>query len=130
MKAKDLRVLICDDSMLIRKKMTGALKNAGVESIYEADNGQTAVDKCLEVEPHLVFMDIVMPDKDGLTALAEIKEINKEIKVIMASSVGTQAYLKKAIQLGAYDFIQKPIDEETLRNLIQKYLREREESHV
>lgn len=130
MNVKDLHVLICDDSLLIRKKMTDILKRAGVGTIREAENGQLAIDACKESAPHLVFMDIVMPDKDGISALSEIKEIDAKIEVVMASSAGTQAHLKKAIQLGAFDFIQKPVDENAVQNIIEKFLAESEESHV
>ncbi|HHY22159.1 MAG TPA: response regulator, partial [Bacilli bacterium] len=129
MEVKDLHVLICDDSLLIRKKMTDILKKAGVGTIREAENGQLAINACKDVAPHLVFMDIVMPDKDGISALSEIKNINQNIQVVMASSAGTQAHLKKAIQLGAFDFIQKPIDEQAVQNIIEKFLTESEESH-
>ncbi|WP_096201548.1 response regulator [Bacillus sp. FJAT-45350] len=130
MQVKDLKVLVCDDSMLIRKKMKDALAKAGCENIQEAENGQIAVDKCKEDAPHIVFMDIVMPDKDGIKALTEIKEFNSKIKVIMASSAGTQSHLKKAIHLGAYDFIQKPIAQNSIDSIIDKILKEGEESRV
>lgn len=130
MEKKDLKVLVCDDSILIRKKMKGALTEVGIEQIFEAENGQYAVDFCKENKPDLIFMDIVMPDKDGIAALTEIKEINSDIKVVMASSAGTQSHLKKAVQLGAYDFIQKPIDQNAISQLIEKILNEGEESHV
>jgi two-component system chemotaxis response regulator CheY len=130
MEAKDLNVLICDDSILIRKKMKGALEEAGINAILEAENGNQAVESCKTNKFDLVFMDIVMPEKDGITALTEIKAYDKSIKVVMASSAGTQSHLKKAIQLGAYDFIQKPISQEAIDKLIGKILNESEESHV
>lgn len=130
MEKKDLKILICDDSMLIRKKMRGALEEIGIVEIYEAENGQFAVDVCKEKNPDIVFLDIVMPDKDGITALTEIKEFNKTAKIVMASSAGTQSHLKKAIQLGAYDFIQKPIKKEAIEQLIEKVLKEGDESNV
>lgn len=130
MEVKDLKVLVCDDSILIRKKMREALTVIGVTDITEAENGQIAVDICKEQLPHLIFMDIVMPQKDGITALTEIKSMDSKVKVVMASSAGTQSHLKKAIHLGAYDFIQKPINQKAISDIIEKILKESEESHV
>lgn len=120
----NLKVLICDDSVLIRKKLRGTLEKCKCEEIYEAENGNVAVELVEVHHPDLIFMDIVMPDKDGIEALKEIMEMNPKAKVVMASSVGTNAHLKKAIENGAYDFIQKPISLEAVTNLIEKILKE------
>lgn len=119
-----LRVLICDDSILIRKKLRNTLEKCKCEEIYEAENGNVAVELVKVNNPDLIFMDIVMPDKDGIEALKEIMEFNPDAKVVMASSVGTNEHLKKAIENGAYDFIQKPISLESITNLIEKVLKE------
>lgn len=121
-----LRVLICDDSILIRKKLRDTLEKCKCEEIFEAENGNVAVELVKVNNPDLIFMDIVMPDKDGIEALKEIMEMNPNAKVVMASSVGTNEHLKKALENGAYDFIQKPISLESITNLIEKVLKEGE----
>ena len=60
-----------------------------------------------------------MPEKDGNTALSEIKEFDNEAVIIIVSSVGTQDQLKKAIQLGAKDFIQKPFEKNQIQEIIE-----------
>ncbi|KGR92360.1 chemotaxis protein CheY [Ureibacillus massiliensis 4400831 = CIP 108448 = CCUG 49529] len=120
----NLSVLICDDSMLIRKKLRSALEKCKCETIYEAENGVQAVEQAKEHNPDLIFLDIVMPDKDGIEALKEIKANNTEVKVVMASSVGTSDHLKEALANGAYDFIQKPISLEAIAQLIEKVMKE------
>ncbi len=120
----NLSVLICDDSMLIRKKLRSALEKCKIETIYEAENGVQAVEKVKETNPDLIFLDIVMPDKDGITALKEIKSFNPDVKVVMASSVGTSDHLKEALASGAYDFIQKPISLDAVAQIIEKVLKE------
>lgn len=120
----NLRVLICDDSVLIRKKLRSALEKCKCKEIFEAENGNIAVESAKINKPDLIFMDIVMPDKDGIEALKEIREMNLNAKVVMASSVGTNEHLKKALENGAYDFIQKPISLEAIANLIEKILKE------
>ena len=70
--------------------------------------------------PDLVFMDIIMPVKSGVEALTEIKAFDGSAKVVMASSVGTQENLKEAILAGAYDFLQKPIDNDDVAKIVTK----------
>lgn len=119
-----LSVLICDDSILIRKKLRSTLEKCKVGEIYEAENGNVAVEVAKEKSPDLILMDIVMPDKDGIEALEEIMAHNPNVKVVMASSAGTKDHLKKALEKGAYDFLQKPISLEAITNLVEKILKE------
>ena len=120
----NLTVLLCDDSVLIRKKLRSILEKCGCKNILEAENGVQAVEQAKTHTPDVIFLDIVMPDKDGIEALKEIKQFKQDVKVIMASSVGTSNLLKEALENGAYDFIQKPITLEMVVNLIEKILKE------
>jgi two-component system chemotaxis response regulator CheY len=120
MTAQDLKVLVCDDSMFARQKMKESLEKFGITKIYEASDGDKAVSKYAETAPDLVFMDIIMPGKTGVEALKEIRLIDDTARVVMASSVGTQGNLKEAIASGAFDFIQKPIDENELFRMLEK----------
>lgn len=97
MSENSLKILICDDSMLMRKKLKDSLTLCGPFDILEATDGQKAVDTYKEKNPDLVFMDIVMPVKDGIQAVSEIKDFDENAKVVMASSSGTKENLKKAI---------------------------------
>ena len=108
--SRNIKVLICDDSILVRKQMKDHLTALGNIDFDEAVNGIQAVEKFKSFGPDLVFMDIVMPEKTGLEALIDILKIDKNARVVMASSVGTQSKLKEAIEVGAYDFLQKPIE--------------------
>lgn len=118
--SKELKVLICDDSVLVRKQMKNILSGQGITNIEEAADGEQAVIKYAEYMPDLVFMDIVMPKKTGVDALKDIKSLNPDAKVVMASSIGTQGNLKEAIENGAYDFIQKPVSEEIIVKILEK----------
>lgn len=123
MKVSDLKILISDDSILVRKKLKDFLKSLGISEIYEAVNGQEAVDSYKANKPDLVFMDIIMPVKTGIEALKEILEFDDCAKIVMASSVGTQEHLKDAIEAGAYDFMQKPIDNEQILKFISNFIK-------
>ena len=115
----EAKILICDDSILARKSLTGLLKSFGYENISEVSNGQDAVDRCKECHPDIVFLDIVMPIKDGVTATSEIMANQPDTTIIIVSSVGTQTHLKEAIKAGAKDFIQKPVDEDLLKQVLE-----------
>lgn len=120
MNISELKVLVCDDSILVRKKMRDTLKKAGVTNILEAKDGVQAVETYKTEKPDVVFMDIVMPIKTGLDALVEIREFDAEAKVVMASTIGTQSHLVSAIKAGAYEFLQKPLREEDVNKVLTK----------
>ncbi len=118
MKSDSLKVLVCDDSILIRKQLKDCLLSCGCKEVLEALDGQNAIDMYKQYKPDLVFMDIVMPVKGGIEAVAEILEFDKQAKVVMASSSGTKTHLRKALEAGAYEFIQKPFEENQIKNIV------------
>lgn len=124
MKISELKVLICDDSILVRKKLSDILKAAGITAIYEAKDGVQAVELYKQYKPDLAFMDIVMPVKTGLEALVEIKEFDNAAKVVMASTIGTQSNLVTAIKAGAFEFLQKPIKEEDVFKVLNTFTKQ------
>ncbi|MBQ7989456.1 MAG: response regulator [Oscillospiraceae bacterium] len=120
MSVENLKILVCDDSLFVRKKITNVLKNCGVTELYEAADGEQAVEMYNKYSPDLVLMDIVMPRMSGVEALKLILADDPKAKVVMASSVGTQENLKEAINAGAFDFLQKPISDTQLETLVRK----------
>lgn len=124
MKISDITVMLCDDSPLVRKKISEILGRVGISRIIQAADGEEAVEKYKETRPSLVFMDIVMPKKTGLDALREIHEFDADAKVVMASTVGTQTNLITAIKEGAFEFLQKPVKEEDVLKIINRMLKE------
>ena len=121
MELNTLKVLVCDDSILIRKKLKDCLQSFGCNQILEALNGQEAIDMYKQYEPDLVFMDIVMPVKGGIEAVTEIIQFDNSAKVVMASSSGTKTHLKKALEAGAYEFIQKPFEETQIKKILSSF---------
>ncbi len=119
---KIIKILICDDSITIRKKLQGAITINQPCEFYEAKNGIEALEKYKEVKPNIVFMDIIMPEKDGIEALTDIINFDSKAIVIMLSSVGTKMNLKSALEKGASDFIQKPWDMKNLNTVLLKYI--------
>lgn len=120
------KILICDDSILMRKKLRESINSCGSYEILEATDGEKAVEIYKEAKPALVFMDIVMPVKDGIQAVTEIREFDNNAKVVMASSSGTKEHLKKAIKAGAFEFIQKPWEQEQITRIVNNLLKKGE----
>lgn len=118
------KILLCDDSITVRKKLIQSLKTIIECDIIEATNGEEAVNLYTSHKPDLVFMDIVMPFMDGLEALKHIIGHDSNAKVIMLSSAGTKANLQQALKSGAVDFVQKPWVDERLKVVIQSHLKE------
>ena len=116
--------MLCDDSPLIRKKIAEILARVGITDIVNAEDGNEAVEKYKEHKPDLTFMDIVMPNKTGIEALREIRAEDPDAKIVMASTVGTQANLISAIKEGAFEFLQKPVKEEDVLKIINRMLKE------
>ena len=117
----NFKVLICDDSILARKQLKDIVSSLGNPTFIEATDGQDAIDKYKENNPDVVFLDIVMPKKDGHLAIEEIIEYDPNATIIIASSVGTQSQLKCALKAGAKDFIQKPLEKQLVLDVIEKY---------
>jgi two-component system chemotaxis response regulator CheY len=112
-------ILVCDDSLLVRKKMRDCLSEIGDFNIVEAANGQSSVELFKQNDPDLVFLDIVMPDKNGIEALQEMMAVKKDVKVVMLSSSGTRNHLKAAMEAGASDFIQKPWEKSQIEHIVK-----------
>ena len=87
-----------------------------------AKDGEEAYELIKEKEPDVVLLDIIMPNKDGNDAIKEIIEYDPNATIFIASSVGTQTQLKSALENGAKDFVQKPLDSNQVINLLEKYI--------
>lgn len=118
MKLEDAKILIGDDSILARKQLKDIISSLGGRNFFDASNGQEVIDIYKEQSPEVVFLDIVMPVKDGNTAIAEIMEFDPKADIVIVSSVGTQSQLKQAIQLGAKDFLQKPLNRRQIESIL------------
>ena len=114
------RVLVCDDSMLMRKMVGESLTNNGWEIAGEAADGKEAVDKYLELRPDAVTMDIVMTGADGIYALEHILESDPSAKVVIVSALNQTKCISEAIRKGAQDFIVKPFMPEQIQETLNR----------
>lgn len=122
---KKLRLLITDDSRLLRKKLREELESLGCE-VLEASNGKEAIEMDLAHEPDGVILDIVMPEVGGIEALQVIREVSPNVPIVMLSSAGTPQKLMQTLKMGAIDFIQKPYTKEQIVRAVKAIRRARE----
>ncbi|HAJ57590.1 MAG TPA: hypothetical protein DCL35_07470 [Candidatus Omnitrophica bacterium] len=111
------KILVVDDEKPIREMLKKFLTKKGYE-VYDADNGEDAVKIVKESVPYIVLLDIRMPKSDGIEVLKKIKEVNKDIGVIMITAVSETAIAEKCMELGAFDYITKPISLEYLEECL------------
>lgn len=106
------RILIVDDAAFMRMSLKSMLERNGFEVVGEAENGDVAVKKYLQLKPDVVTMDITMPEKDGVEALKEIRLLDPNAKVVMVSAMGQEKFIRQSVISGAKSFVVKPFKEE------------------
>jgi two-component system chemotaxis response regulator CheY len=116
------RVLVVDDAAFMRKMVSDALTKGGHEVVGEAGNGVEAIAQFQALKPDLMTLDITMPEKDGLAALADIMAANPSAKVVMCSALGQESKVLEAIKLGAKDFVVKPFQPDRVIDAVGKAL--------
>ena len=104
------KILIVDDNDLIRTLLRGILRAEDCEIIGEARNGTLALDFIEKSKPDMVFLDVMMPEMDGLEALQSIKRLYPEIIVVMITGSPSKDNVQESIQGGASGFIIKPFN--------------------
>ena len=116
------RVLVVDDEKGIREALKQVLEFEGLE-VHTSANGADALKVYPEIRPQLVFLDVKMQGMDGIETLARLRQLDPQAVVVMISGHGTIQTAVEATQLGAYDFLEKPLDTDrillTLRNSLQ-----------
>ena len=116
---RKLKLLISDDSKLLRKKLRAELEALDCE-VIEAENGKEAILKEMNEKPDGIILDIVMPEVGGIEALQVIREVSPEVPVVMLSSAGTPQKLMQTLKMGAIDFIQKPYTTEQIKKAVEQ----------
>jgi two-component system, chemotaxis family, chemotaxis protein CheY len=114
-------ILIVDDAAFMRMRLRKTLEDAG-HLVVEGGNGREAVAAYKEHHPACVFMDITMPEMDGLQALSEIRRIDPDARVSMLTAIGQQGTIMDAVKAGARDFIIKPFDAERVMTTLNRML--------
>ena len=111
------KILVVDDEKDITDMLARFLKDAGHEPIT-AQSGLEAVEKVTKDKPEIVLLDIRMPGMDGVETLKKIRALDPKIGVIMITAFSDEATAKKCIELGAFDYITKPISLDYLEKAV------------
>ncbi len=117
----EIRVLVVDDEQGIRDLLSFELGSQGYQVVTAVD-GVDALEKMRNGKFQLVITDLKMPRMGGMEALAEIKKIDPNVEVILATGFGTIEAAVSAMKCGAYDFVQKPYNIHEVSALIEKAL--------
>ena len=117
-----LHVLIADDHEIMRRGIRSVLESRDDIEVYEAKNGKEAIDKTLELQPHLVILDVSMPVLDGFSAAREIKKAFPQIPILIFSLDRTETFTEVAKKIGVNGYLSKNDVGETLLKAIDAAL--------
>ena len=113
-----MRAIIIDDERLARKELNNLLENyPEIEIVDQAVNADEALEKIIQLDPELIFLDIQMPGKTGFELLEELEKVPKVI-----FTTAYDEFAIKAFDVNALDYLLKPIQEERLKDAINKVL--------
>jgi two-component system chemotaxis response regulator CheY len=117
------RILIVDDSSMMRRNLRKVIEDAGHSVVAEISNGSDACVAYEQHQPDLVTMDITMPYMDGIEAVKTIVEVFPNARIVMISAHGQEDKIYKAIKAGAKSYIVKPIRPVKVATVIDQVLR-------
>lgn len=131
MKKKDTKILLVDDEPDVLEIVGYNLSSEGYE-IITAENGVEAVSKAKKHKPHLVIMDVMMPEMDGIEACEKIREISdlSETVITFLTARGEDYSQVAGFDAGADDYITKPVKPKVLKSKVKALLRRFKESEV
>src|SRR5712664_2126001 len=114
-------LLIVDDELGMRQFLTHLMQREG-HTVRVAENGRGALELLLQDPPDLIISDVKMPDMGGIDLLRAARELLPEVEVIMMTAFASVDTAREAFLLGAYDFVQKPFDNELLKETVARAL--------
>ena len=120
-----IKVMVIDDSNTIRRSAKLFLSSAGYE-IIEVEDGFDALSKIIEETPDLVFIDVLMPNLDGLQTCQIIKRnpMFKNLPIVILSSKDGEFDKAKGLMMGANDYLVKPFSKDSIIKVVKEYVKE------
>ena len=109
-----LKLMIVDDSNIIRRKIERAQKGSKFKVVATAQNGVDAITEYRKYRPEVVTMDLTMPEMEGIECIEALVEMNPEVLILVISALADKATGIEALQKGARGFLCKPFDETKL----------------
>ncbi len=120
------KLMIVDDSNIIRNRIERSLRALNLEVVATAANGIDAVRLFQETNPDFVTMDLTMPNMDGLECIRQIREMSKNVSILVVSALSDRQTGLKSLQYGARGFICKPFTDEQLILALNKLIARKE----
>ena len=117
-----LKLMIIDDSNVIRGKISRALTRHNMQVVATASNGEDAVERFMPDKPDVVTMDLTMPRMDGLECIRKLKKIKPDIKILVVSALADKATAIQALKEGAQGFLCKPFSDDDLTDAMDELL--------
>ena len=115
MSASPASVLICDDNAAMRVLLGAIVDIApGLRVVGEATDGDVAVTEATRLQPDLILLDLAMPNRGGLDALPELREVAPEARIVVLSGFAAAAVAAQAIELGATTYLEKGSDPDAI----------------
>ncbi len=116
-----MKIYVVDDERIIRISLADELRDAGFE-VFEFSNAGSALVQMKSEIPDIVISDLKMPDIDGIEFLERIKKLSKDIFVILMTAFSTVSTAVEAMKLGAYDYVEKPFENEKMLLIIDRII--------
>ena len=104
-----LNIMVIDDDQDILDSFKSIFDNTGLH-LTCVNSGRSAIEQFKHNSFHIAFIDLYMPDMDGLETLIRLKELNPDVLAVMISGFRNEDMLEKALKSGAYDYLYKPLD--------------------
>ncbi len=113
-------ILVVDDSNAARMQICSIIEDAGYKTI-QANNGKVAMNAIQDLKPVLVFLDLLMPEMDGIDVLKQMVELNIKIPTIILTAEIEEEVKEECFHLGAADFLNKPVKAQVIKDSILKH---------
>jgi two-component system chemotaxis response regulator CheY len=117
-----MRLLIVDDSRIIRNRIRRAVEDYNLQVVGTAVDGQEAVDMAIVSRPQIITMDLTMPNMDGIEAIEKVLEIDPNVLILVVSALADKATAIQAMVKGAHGFLCKPFSEREITEALGKLI--------
>jgi len=121
---RPLKLMIVDDSNIIRRRIERSQQIARLEVVGSASNGLEALELARRTQPDVVTMDLTMPEMDGIECVQELVALNSKVLILVVSALADKATAVEAIEKGANGFLCKPFTDRQLNDALHQLLRD------
>lgn len=130
MNTKSIKLLVVDDSLIMRKAILKYLEEYDFNVVGTATNGHSALELYSEHKPDIVTLDLTMPGLNGLIVLDQMLEIYDKSKIIIVTALKDKMTGLEALQRGARGYVTKPFNADKLKETFQVIIRELHDKHA